>query len=319
MDLVKIAGPAHYLPGRVNIGVIVGDGQAALIDTGLDESAARKAVQAVEQAGLRLAAVINTHSHADHCGGNAFVVKRTGAPIYAPPVEAALIQHTEFEPFFLFGAAPFKAIDSKWFHAAPTPVAHVLDANVTVCGVELEVLPAAGHSMNQVAIATTEVAYLADALMALEILERYPIQYCYDVLGHRATLDRLAMLRRDWYVGAHFPPTQDLHAAPRGQPREPRAHRGRRLRRPAARRHHGRGRAGRGRSPGRPSHGSARLPPQRGRREGPPVRPRSRGARELRDPGPAPPLAPPRLTLLSPGPGSGSTELAGTNKHDRTA
>lgn len=210
MELVKIAGPAHYLPGRVNIGVIAGDGQAALIDTGLDEGAARKAVQAVEQAGLRLAAVVNTHGHADHCGGNAFVRKRTGAPIYAPPVEAALIQHTEFEPFFLFGAAPFKAIDSKWFHAAPTPVAHILDAKVTLCGVELAVLPAAGHSMNQVAIATTEVAYLADALMAPEILERYPIQYCYDVLGHRETLERLGNLRRDWYVGAHFSPTQDL-------------------------------------------------------------------------------------------------------------
>lgn len=123
-------------------------------------------MQALEQAHLRLAAVINPHAHADHCGGNAFVRKRIGAPIYAPPVEAALIQHTEFEPFFLFGAAPFKAIDSKWFHAAPTPVAH--------------------------------------------ILERYPIQYCYDVLAHRATLERLAGLRRDWYVGAHFPPTQDL-------------------------------------------------------------------------------------------------------------
>ncbi len=212
MDLAQIAGPAHYLPGRVNIGVIIGDGQAALIDTGLDEGAARKAVQAVEQAGLRLIAVINTHGHADHCGGNAFVVKRTGAPIYAPAVEAALIQHTEFEPFFLFGAAPFKAIDSKWFHAAPTPVARILDAKVALCGVELEVLPAAGHSMNQVAIATAEVAYLADALMAPEILDRYPIQYCYDVLGHRETLERLASLRRDWYVGAHFPPTQDLRS-----------------------------------------------------------------------------------------------------------
>ncbi|MBI2562851.1 MAG: MBL fold metallo-hydrolase [candidate division NC10 bacterium] len=210
MDLVKIAGPAHYLPGRVNIGVLIGEGQAAFIDTGLDEGAARKAVQALEQAHLRLAAVINTHAHADHCGGNAFVRKRTGAPIYAPPVEAALIQHTEFEPFFLFGAAPFKAIDSKWFHATPTPVAHILDARITLCGVELEVIPAAGHSMNQVAILTPEVAFLADALMAPDILERYPIQYCYDVLAHRATLERLAGFRRDWYVGAHFPPTQDL-------------------------------------------------------------------------------------------------------------
>jgi glyoxylase-like metal-dependent hydrolase (beta-lactamase superfamily II) len=210
MDLVRIAGAAHYLPGRVNIGVIMGDGQAALIDTGLDEGAARKAVQAVERAGLRLIAVINTHGHADHCGGNAFVRKRTGAPIYAPPVEAALIQHTEFEPFFLFGAAPFKAIDSKWFHAVATPVEHLLDSKLALCGVTLEVLPAAGHSMNQVVIATTETAYLADALMAPEILERYPIQYCYDVLGHRSTLERLASLRKDWYVGAHFAPTQDL-------------------------------------------------------------------------------------------------------------
>ncbi len=210
MDLIKIAGPAHYLPGRVNIGVIVGPSEAALIDTGLDESAARKAVQAVEQAKLRLAAVLNTHSHADHCGGNAFVVKRTGARVYAPAVEAALIQHTEFEPFFLFGAAPFKAIDSKWFHAAPTPTVHVLESSASVCGISIDVVPAAGHSMNQVALATTEVAYLGDALMAPEILERYPIQYCYDVLAHRDTLERLASLRKAWYVGAHFPPTQDL-------------------------------------------------------------------------------------------------------------
>jgi glyoxylase-like metal-dependent hydrolase (beta-lactamase superfamily II) len=123
----------------VNIGFIIGDAQTALIDTGLDESTARKAVQAVEQAALRLVAVINTHSHADRCGGNAFVVKRTGAPIYAPPAEAPLIQHTEFEPIFHFGAAPFKAIDSKWFHAAPTPVTHLLEAKVAVCGVQLEV------------------------------------------------------------------------------------------------------------------------------------------------------------------------------------
>lgn len=210
MELLKIAGPAHYVPGRVNIGIIADNGQAALIDTGLDEGAARKALQAVEESGLRLVAILNTHAHADHCGGNAFIRKRTGVPIYAPPVEAALIQHTEFEPFYLFGAAPFRAIDSKWFHAAPTPVDHLLDTQVTLCGVELEVLAAPGHSINQVAIATAEVAYLADALMAPEILERYPIQYCYDVLAHRATLDRLATLGRVWYVGAHFPPTEDL-------------------------------------------------------------------------------------------------------------
>ena len=210
MTLAQIAGPAHYIAGRVNIGVIVGDGQAAFIDTGLDESAARKAVQAVEQAGLRGVAVINTHAHADHCGGNAFLKKRTGAAIYAPAIEAAFIQHTEIEPFYLFGAAPFPAIDSKWFHAAPSLVDQILGTTLSVCGMELQILPMPGHSINQVAVLTADAAFLGDAVMAPALLERYPIQYCYDVAAHRATLARLGELRKAWYVGAHFPPSQDV-------------------------------------------------------------------------------------------------------------
>lgn len=56
----------HYLPGRVTIGLIIGDGRAALI------------------------------------------------------------RHTESDPFFLFGAAPFKAVRSKWSHSA-----HVREGRAT--------------------------------------------------------------------------------------------------------------------------------------------------------------------------------------------
>ena len=210
MALEQIIGPAHYVPGRVNIGVIVGEGQAAFIDSGIDENTARKAAQAVEQAGLRPVAIINTHAHADHCGGNAFLTKRTRAAVYAPPIEAALIQHPEIEPFYLFGAAPFPAIDGKWFHAAPSRVDHTLGQTLSICGLNLEVLPAAGHSINQVAVLTPDAAFLGDAMLAPELLERYPIQYCYDVPAHRATLALLAGLQKKWYVGAHFPPTRDL-------------------------------------------------------------------------------------------------------------
>jgi len=210
MTLEQIIGPAHYVPGRVNIGVIVGDGQAAFIDSGIDENTARKAAQAVEQAGLRPVALINTHAHADHCGGNAFLIKRTRAAVYAPPIEAALIEHPEIEPFYLFGASPFPAIDGKWFHAAPSRVDHTLGPSLSICGLELEILPTAGHSINQVAVLTPDAAFLGDALLAPGLLERYPIQYCYDVLAHRATLGLLAGLQKAWYVGAHFSPTQDL-------------------------------------------------------------------------------------------------------------
>jgi glyoxylase-like metal-dependent hydrolase (beta-lactamase superfamily II) len=210
VPLLPIAGPAHIVPGRVNIGVILGQGEAALIDTGLDENGARKALQAVEQAGARVTAILNTHAHADHCGGNAFVRKRTGATTYAPPIEAALIAHPEIEPWYLFGAAPFPAIDTKWFHADASPVEHLLKDSVQLCGVALEILPTPGHSIGQVAVLTPEVAFLGDALVAPELLERYPIQYVYDVLMHRETLKQFPALRQPWCVGAHFPPTRDL-------------------------------------------------------------------------------------------------------------
>jgi glyoxylase-like metal-dependent hydrolase (beta-lactamase superfamily II) len=210
MTLEQIAGAAHYLPGRVNIGVIIGETEAAFIDTGLDEGGARKAAQAVEEMGLTVAAILNTHAHADHCGGNAFLRKRTKAKIYASAVEAALIEHTELEPFYLFGAAPFPAIDSKWFHAAPTPVDRLLEGTLRLCGADLEIVPLPGHSINQVGILTSEVAFLGDALMAPDILERYPIQYCYDVCVHRKTLTNLQAVQKSWYVGAHFHPTADV-------------------------------------------------------------------------------------------------------------
>lgn len=208
--LEQIAGPAHYVAGRVNIGVLIGGQEAVFIDTGLDESQARKAAQAIEQAKLRAVGVINTHAHADHCGGNAFLRKRSGVAVYAPAVEAAFIQHPELEPFYLFGAVPFPAIDSKWFHAAPSSVDHILGSSLSICGLNLEIFSAPGHSINQVGVLTPDVAYLGDALVTPALLERYPIQYCYDVGAHRNTLERLAHLRQTWYVGAHFAPTRDV-------------------------------------------------------------------------------------------------------------
>ena len=126
------------------------------------------------------------------------------------PSRRRFIQHPEIEPFYLFGAAPFPAIDTKWFHATPSLVDQILGTTLSVCGLDLEILPTPGHSINQVAVLTADAAFLGDAVVAPALLERYPIQYCYDVHAHRATLERLAGLRKAWYVGAHVPPTQDL-------------------------------------------------------------------------------------------------------------
>lgn len=56
-----------------------GDGSALVIDP----SEAQPVVEALQRHGLRLAAILNTHHHWDHVGGNRELVEQFGVPVYA--------------------------------------------------------------------------------------------------------------------------------------------------------------------------------------------------------------------------------------------
>ncbi|MFW9997805.1 MAG: MBL fold metallo-hydrolase, partial [Candidatus Odinarchaeota archaeon] len=100
MELRKITDDVHYIPNPVNIGVVrTGEESVILIDTGLDQNTAKKILKLLEGNGLTVKAIINTHSHADHCGGNNYMQK-AGASIYAPEIESAIIQFPILEPLY---------------------------------------------------------------------------------------------------------------------------------------------------------------------------------------------------------------------------
>jgi glyoxylase-like metal-dependent hydrolase (beta-lactamase superfamily II) len=126
-----LAGNTLVARGPTNLGLYVfGQGDAAravVIDSGGDEDAGRRIVRECERLGVRLAAVLNTHSNADHCGGNAFVKRRTGCAIAATEIEAAFLQYPHLEPSFLAGGYPQKAIRNKFLMAPPSHATHLLE------------------------------------------------------------------------------------------------------------------------------------------------------------------------------------------------
>jgi glyoxylase-like metal-dependent hydrolase (beta-lactamase superfamily II) len=205
--LQPIAGRAHYLPGSNNLGIVLtGDGGAIAIDTGLDKDTGRLIRKALDEARLSLRAIINTHHHADHIGGNDYLARNIAQiTVYAPRLEAALIENPLLEPIYLnMGAAPLSALRNKWLMAKGTTVDQIVDGErLLVAGVELEVIALPGHSINQIGLAVDGVCFAADGFFGPAILQKHGIPYAHDVGAQLGSLDRLAARADRFYLPGH--------------------------------------------------------------------------------------------------------------------
>lgn len=209
MPLQPIAGRALYLPGSNNLGVIAtGDGGAIAVDTGLDKDTGRALRKALDEAGLRLRAIVATHHHADHVGGNEFLLRNLpGVEVWAPPLEAPLIANPILEPIYLsLGARPAAALHTKWLLSQGSPVHHLLTGHVaTIAGVRLDVLPLPGHSIGQVGVAVDGVCFVADGLFGPAVLEKHGVPYAHDVGAQLASLAAIASRDEAFFLPGHGP------------------------------------------------------------------------------------------------------------------
>lgn len=207
--LVKLRGDIYYLPGRTNIGVIVRDDWCIVVDTGIDEDSGRKAVNAVRREGLEVKYVLNTHSHADHIGGNRFLAMRAGAAVLAPRLEDVFIEHPILEPLYLYGASPPKSLRGKFTMASPSRVSRVLCEGVDE-ELGVEVIPLPGHSVNMVGVAADRVFFAADSIFPERLVEKFGVLYHLDARAAAETLERLRGLKYAVYLPSHSEPLSDL-------------------------------------------------------------------------------------------------------------
>lgn len=196
MALQTLAPGFHLFPGAVNSVVVEsGGGGALIVDTGLDESHARKLLREVTALRLTPSAILNTHSHADHHGGNAFLLKKfPELEIYAPPLEAAVINHPLLEPLTLFGACPPPELRTKFLLAPASPARPIEPGRHTLGGAEVELLAVPGHAVQMYAVRCGDVLYAADALFGPDTLGKHPLTFCVDSAAQKASAARLGEL-----------------------------------------------------------------------------------------------------------------------------
>ncbi|WP_293912957.1 MBL fold metallo-hydrolase [Deinococcus sp.] len=215
-DLLPLGPGAFLFPAAVNSLVLcqgdAQDGGVLIVDTGLDDAHARKLLRALAAQSLTPSAILNTHSHADHHGGNATILKSfAGLPIYAPPLEAAIIAHPLLEPVYLYGAHPPAELRGK-FLLAPASPAQPIQAGKAVLGcVDVELISVPGHASQMYAVRFGNVLYAADALFGPESLAKHPLTFCLDSGAMKRSAQGLLALEGVWtVVPGHGEATSDL-------------------------------------------------------------------------------------------------------------
>ena len=208
-ELIPVTENSYYIQSPAKIGLVRLDGErVCLIDSGNDKDAGRKVRQLLDAKGWKLTAIYNTHSNADHIGGNKYLQGQTGCRIYAPGIEQAFTQYPVLEPSFLYGGYPCKDLRHKFLMAQGSG-AEPLTPGVLPEGFELIPLP--GHFFDMVGYRTPDgVVYLADCLSSRETLDKYQIGFIYDVAAYLDTLEKVKTLTARMFVPAHAPAAEEI-------------------------------------------------------------------------------------------------------------
>lgn len=209
-ELIQLSEHDYYIDCPAKIGLIrLENDEVILIDSGSDKDAAKKILKILNANNWTLKAVFNTHSHADHIGGNKLLQDRTGCKIYANLLENTYTNHPELEAMGLYGGLPFKELKNKFLLAQKSDCEQITD---DVLPQGMSILPLPGHSFDMIGFKTADGnIFLADCVSSAETLGKYGIAYLWDPMASIRTLEYVKSLQAEVrFIPAHAPVTEDI-------------------------------------------------------------------------------------------------------------
>jgi glyoxylase-like metal-dependent hydrolase (beta-lactamase superfamily II) len=211
LTLQRVKGNSYFLSGVLSIGVYIHEGIATIIDSGGDESCAKDIHKAIEEAGYQIGAIINTHCHPDHCGGNAFLQKKIpGLKTYATHDEQLFIENIDLAPrCFCSLACPFEGLQNKYIAPQRTstitnPIVPYEDQTVLINGALFQMVTLPGHTPGMIGIITPDnILYSGDALFGENTITKHPVLFYTDIKKTFESFNKIKNITVDGYVLVH--------------------------------------------------------------------------------------------------------------------
>lgn len=208
-ELVQVGNNTYYIDCPTKIGIYkLNDNDVCLIDTGNDKECGRKINKILKENNWNLKTIINTHSNADHIGGNSFLQNKYNCEIISTPIENTFASHPTLESSFLYGGYPCKKLRNKFLMAKQSNPTGNVEDNLPD-GLEYIDLP--GHYFQMIGIKTDDdVYFLADCIFGENIIKKYHLFVIYDVREYLNTLDKVMNLDAKLFIPSHADAVSDI-------------------------------------------------------------------------------------------------------------
>ncbi len=212
----RLSEHTGYFRGSTNVGLAISGPELFLIDSGDCDEDGEMLARELRKLfpGKLLKAVINTHGHSDHCGGNSALKKAFGCEIWAPRAERIFIENPGVPLDIYWGGRHFTAGDVPVFRTIePCGVDRPLDEGELDLGeICLKLLALPGHFYDQLGIVVTDKSsgnrtfFMGDAFFGVEMIKRYWIPFMQDPYLFRESVCRIEDESADCFIPSHGTP-----------------------------------------------------------------------------------------------------------------